>query len=356
MEQINSLFDKKPFSMKKDEKNSFFNDYIFKLTRYHYDHCIEYRKILDIQEFDVEKKYDVENMPFLPVRIFKEHELSSVKKDEIIKTMTSSGTSGQQVSKIFLDKNNAANQTKVLTSIISEFIGSKRLPMLIIDSRKVLKDRKSFSARGAGILGFSIFGKDTTYALDENMNIDYNTVESFCKRHIGKDILVFGFTFMIWKYFINELYKKNKKLSLGKGIIIHGGGWKKLLDQKVDNDHFKAKIKKFTGINKVHNYYGMVEQTGSIYFECEKGYFHCSNFSDIIIRNNDFSVCNKNERGLIELISLLPTSYPGHIILSEDVGEIIGEDYCKCGRHGKYFKVHGRAKKAEIRGCSDTHE
>ena len=32
----------------------------------------------------------------------------------------------------------------------------------------------------------------------------------------------------------------------------------------------------------------------------------------------------------------------------------MGIDDCKCGRKGKYFLVHGRIKKAELRGCSDT--
>ena len=54
------------------------------------------------------------------------------------------------------------------------------------------------------------------------------------------------------------------------------------------------------------------------------------------------------------MISLLPTSYPGHNILTEDIGEIVGEDNCKCGKKGKYFLVHGRIKEAEIRGCSDV--
>jgi hypothetical protein len=34
----------------------------------------------------------------------------------------------------------------------------------------------------------------------------------------------------------------------------------------------------------------------------------------------------------------------------------MGEDDCSCGRLGKYFQVHGRLAKAEVRGCSDTHE
>ena len=40
----------------------------------------------------------------LPVRLFKEFELRSVPKEEIAKTMTSSGTTGQQKSQIFVDR------------------------------------------------------------------------------------------------------------------------------------------------------------------------------------------------------------------------------------------------------------
>ena len=77
-------------------------------------------------------------------------------------------------------------------------------------------------------------------------------------------------------------------------------------------------------------------------------------FSNIFIRDKKFNVLQNRKKGLIQLMSLLPTSYPGHNILTEDIGEIIGEDNCKCGLKGKYFLVHGRAKEAEIRGCSDT--
>ena len=98
----------------------------------------------------------------------------------------------------------------------------------------------------------------------------------------------------------------------------------------------------------------MVEQTGSIFIESKDcGYFHTSIFSDILIRDHNFNVLKKNEKGLIQLFSVLPTSYPGHNILTEDIGEIVGQDNCKCGLKGKYFLVHGRAKEAEIRGCSD---
>ena len=86
---------------------------------------------------------------------------------------------------------------------------------------------------------------------------------------------------------------------------------------------------------------------------CKKcGNFITSSFSDVLIRNKKFELEKTGKKGLVQLISLLPTSYPGHNILTEDIGEIVGQD--KCDLKGKHFKLYGRAKEAEIRGCSDA--
>ena len=140
------------------------------------------------------------------------------------------------------------------------------------------------------------------------------------------------------------------------GVLIHGGGWKKLADQAVSNDKFKEVVRETCGITSVCNYYGMVEQTGSVFMECECGHLHASLFSDIDILDPFTLEPLDSGVGVIQCTSLLPTSYPGHVLLTEDEGEILGEDTCPCGRKGKYFSVYGRMKGAEIRGCSDTYE
>jgi phenylacetate-coenzyme A ligase PaaK-like adenylate-forming protein len=353
---LNHIIDIPPFSLSKQEKDAFYADFLRGLTKHHYANCAEYKKIFDLLGFNPTTKYNIGDIPPIPVRLFKDYDLLSVKKSQIIKTMTSSGTTRQSVSRIFLDRITATNQTKVLTKIVSDFTGTKRLPMLIIDTKSVVKDRNLFSARGAGILGFSMFGYDVTYALDENMQLDIDIVDAFCRKYKNQDIFIFGFTFMIWKYFYKKLEESGKLFSLEKGVMIHGGGWKKLSEEAVDNMMFKRSLEGVCGIKEIYNYYGMVEQTGSIFMECEEGYLHSSIFSDVDMLRPDFSVCDRGEAGLVKLSSLLPISYPGHIILSEDTGEIIGEDNCNCGRFGKYFKIHGRAIDAEVRGCSDTHE
>ena len=335
------------------------------LSRYHYAHCQAYRRICDANSFDVDNIISYYDIPFLPVRLFKEYDLKSIDDENIQKTMTSSGTTGQQVSKIYLDRETSANQTKTLTKIVSAFIGKKRLPMLIIDTSAILKNRAMFSARGAGILGFSMFARDKCYALDENMHLDIESMKAFLEKHEGEDIFLFGFTFMIWQHFVKELKRTEYAPDLSRGVLIHGGGWKKLVSESVSSQQFKAELKnvcgiervnEVCGIKKVYNYYGMVEQTGTIYMECECGHLHAPIFSDVIIRRpSDFSVADTGEEGLIEVVSVLPKSYPGHALLTEDSGVILGEDDCPCGRMGKYFKINGRIKNAEIRGCSDTY-
>jgi len=355
MFDFKNIIDIPPFSLVKQQKDAIFAEGLSDLINHHYLNCSQYHKILEICGFDPNKINDI-SIPPIPVRLFKDNDLLSVEKNQIIKTMTSSGTSGQGFSKIFLDRETSTNQTKVLIKIISSFTGKKRLPMLIIDTNSVLKDRKMFSARGAGILGFSMLGYDVTYALDEDMKLDISTVEDFCNTYKNGNILIFGFTFMIYEYFYKILAKERTQIRLDNGIMIHGGGWKKLHDVAVTNNQFKNLLDRVCGIKQIYNYYGMVEQTGSIFMECEAGYLHCSIFSDVKVLRNDFSECGIEEKGLIQLSSLLPSSYPGHIILTEDSGEIIGEDDCSCGRLGKYFKVHGRVMDAEIRGCSNTYE
>jgi hypothetical protein len=229
--------------------------------------------------------------------------------------------------------------------------------MLILDTAAVVKDRAMFSARGAGILGFSMFSTDRIYALDENMALDRAGIEAFLDKHAGQDLFVFGFTSIVWQHFVKELERAGFRPDLSRGTMIHGGGWKKLRDQAVSAATFKATLRALCGIARAHDYYGMVEQTGTIAMECERGVLHASIFADVIIRRaRDFGVADVGEPGIIEVLSILPGSYPGHALLTEDEGTLLGEDDCACGRFGKYFKVSGRIRDAEIRGCSDTYQ
>src|SRR5439155_945218 len=198
------------------------------------------------------------DVPFLPVGLFKSHKLASVPDDAIFKTLTSSGTTSEEVSRVFLDRRTAELQSKALAKIMGQVLGGKRVPMVIVDQKNLLKDRTAFSARGAGVLGMMNFGRDPFYALDEACALDLDGLKAYLHRHTGEPILIFGFTFMVWQY----LYRRiaNLGLDLRGATLIHSGGWKKLQEEAVGNDTFKTALRKAAGIERVYNYYGTLEQ------------------------------------------------------------------------------------------------
>jgi hypothetical protein len=328
------------------------------LTAFHAEHCAPYRRILDAA-FCGQTHFDsLSQLPALPVRLFKELELVSRPKDQIVKTLMSSGTSGQRPSRILLDKPTASAQARALVRIVRSYLGNARLPMMILDHPGVLKDRNAFSARAAGILGFSQFGMDHAYVLkDGTLEADWNKIEDFLDKYRGRRIFLFGFTFLVWQNFLRAAEERGKKLRFEHSVLIHGGGWKMLVDRKVSNDEFKRRLRESLGIEAIHNYYGMVEQTGSICMECEAGYFHPADYSEIIIREpRTLREQEAGRPGLIETLSTIPRSYPGHVLLTEDLGIVHGSDGCSCSRRGTYFTVLGRLASAELRGCSDTQQ
>jgi phenylacetate-coenzyme A ligase PaaK-like adenylate-forming protein len=345
-----------PFGLADLEKRKLLFDELEALTVWHRVHCDLYREILDRNRGSIENMTQIEDIPFLPVRLFKHLDLASVAQEDIVKTVTSSGTTNQSVSRIFLDKETSAIQIRVLVKILQDFIGVHRMPMLIIDHPNVVKNRLSFSARGAGILGLSNFGSDHTYALkDETMDIDFEQIDSFLSKHSGKRILLFGFTFMVWQHFIRKLESTGRKLDISNGVLLHSGGWKKLESEAVSSREFKFRLKESTGIDRVHNFYGMAEQVGTVYVECESGRLHVPVFSEVIIREPmNWGSLGLHEQGLVQVLSILPRSYPGHSLLTEDLGAVTGVDDCPCGRLGKTIRIDGRLAKAEVRGCSDT--
>lgn len=344
----------KLYTLCSSEKNGKLLANINSRLQRHYDNSLEFRRIIKGIFEDRLPAKSLEELPFIPVRLFKTLDLKSIQEVEIVKTMTSSGTSGQGVSKIYLNKATVKRQQEALVSIFKAQTERSRMPMLIIDSADTIKNRSRFNARAAGILGFSMFGKSTVFALNQDLTINLSVVQEFFSKYRDEPFFLFGFTYIVYRNFLMSLKSSEISYPSNEGMLIHGGGWKKLEELSINSDELKSLVAEILGVQRVYDYYGMVEQTGSIFFECEKGFFHASEWSDIIIRDVESLCPLKNGiSGLIQLLSIVPESYPGNSILTEDLGTIYGEDDCGCGRKGKYFKVHGRVKNSEIRGCSN---
>jgi hypothetical protein len=323
------------------------------LLHHHRERCEPYARILAATGHPHAGYAAVADLPWLPVRLFKHHELKSIPDDEVFKVLTSSGTTGE-VSRIYLDRQAAATQTRQLGATLQAVLGPRRLPMLVVDTRAILRDRRSFSARGAGVLGMATFGRDHVWALDEHGEVDLDAVRGFLARHGREPFLIFGFTYLVWLHLYETA--RDAGLDLSQGVLVHSGGWKKLADVAVDNAEFRRRFAADTGLTRIHNFYGMVEQIGTVFLEGPGGgSLYCPSFADVVVRDpQTWREQPVGVPGLIEVVSTLPTSYPGHVLLTEDLGVVHGVD--DGDWPGKRFSVLGRLARAEARGCSDTYQ
>ncbi|MDF5751409.1 acyl-protein synthetase [Spongiactinospora sp. TRM90649] len=343
-----------PFSLPQPVKEARLLPELAALTEHHRAACPPYARILAALG-EAPPYSSVAALPWLPVRLFATHELKSVPDDAVFRTLTSSGTTGGPPSKIFLDRAAAQAQARALAATLRAVLGERRMPMLVVDSRSVIR-AAALSARGAGVLGMMNFGRDHTFALDDDGAADLAAVRGFLSRHRGDPFLIFGFTFMTWRHLYEPA--RDHGLDLSGGVLIHSGGWKKMADEAVDNAEYRRRFAADTGLTRIHNFYGMVEQIGTIFLEGPDddgdGGLYAPDFADVIIRDPEtWQEVPPGVPGLIEVVSTLPTSYPGHAVLTEDLGVVHGVDDGVWP--GKRFGVLGRLPRAEARGCSDTY-
>ncbi len=353
--KIEQLLMSKPYCLTQEEKKESFLPAMKESLIYHYENSNEFKQICDNKEFNT-SDFRLEDIPYLPVSMFKKFDLLSIPKEDVFKTIYSSATTSNVSSKIFLDRITSERQTKALVSIMSDFLHEK-MDFLILDAKETISSSNEVKSRASAIRGFLPFMKSIKFALHEDLTINdlelqqINSSDQYC---------LFGFTWLIYKTIkkseSNEFIKKSLS-KLKSPFILHLGGWKKLTDINISREEFYDKICEFfnTEKNKIIDIYGMTEQLGTIYPDCEFGNKHVSAYSDIIIRN---PLTLKNEEigksGLIQLLSPIPHSYPGISILSDDFGHLEGIDDCLCRRKGKYFRFDKRSESADLKGCGDT--
>ena len=342
-----------PYSLPQAEREAIMLRGLDELTARHYAACPEYARILDGAWAGAAQAETLADVPFLPVSLFKSQRLKSVPDADVRVTLTSSGTTGQAVSSILLDAETSSIQQRALANSLTHVLGKQRLPMLVIDTDSVFKDPLMMSARGAGVLGLMRYGRNHAFALDRDLKPDPDAVCAFLEANAGGPFFIFGFTYMVWVSFYEQF--RGAGLNLSQGVLIHSGGWKKMVERSVDNVTFRKALGDTFGLTRIHNFYGMVEQIGSIFLEGPDGLLYPPNFADVIVRNpKTWEPAANGQQGVIQVLSLLPHSYPGHSLLTEDMGVVEAVDPGNGGWMGKGIRVLGRVARSELRGCSDV--
>lgn len=329
---------------------------------FHYEHNDMYRQFCNRKGFDPHAELtDIRQIPPVSVSVFKNlgFGLASVPKEDIKLHLQSSATSGTP-STIVVDKVTSKRQAKAMVKVMQEFIGKDRKPFLVLDIDPRSADRVLLGARFAAITGYLNFASKSGYFLKAKNGVSYFDIDAI-KEYLAnipadQPVVVFGFTYIMYSNVLKAILAKGEKILLPKGSkIIHIGGWKKLEAEKVDKSLFNQQLADGFGIEPtdVIDIYGFTEQMGLNYPDCPCGCKHASSYVKVLARDVvTREVLPEGQEGMMEFITPVPHSYPGNVVLTDDMG-VIEKDSCPYGRPGQRFRITGRMKKAEVRGCGD---
>jgi hypothetical protein len=360
-EQIEALIHGPQYALPQAEKDAVLTPILCALCRDMAGRCAAYGRFLDKFGGNCDAWRTPADIPPLPVSMFKHFLLSAVGPEKIVRELHSSSTSGQQPSRIMIDKTTAFRQARALVSILKEHIGNHRRPFLVLDAADALVAGDSLTARGAAIRGVGNFASETVFALDRTPSGDlaanWERIGGFFATYRERPVLLFGFTFVVWTNFVLEAERRGAAFHAPEAVVLHSGGWKKLAAQAVSKEELSRRTSAVLGgrPQQILDFYGMVEQVGTVFVDCPSGNKHAPAFAEVILRRPlSLLPAGPGESGIIEVLSALPSSYPGHALLTEDQGILLGVDDCPCGRKGRYFRFTSRIERAEVRGCGDT--
>jgi Acyl-protein synthetase, LuxE len=360
-DKIDHLLSVLPYSQPPEERQAGLLEILKEELDYACQRHAGYKNYVEHWPTDYRSAIRVADLPYLPVGILKANPpLSFVGTDEIKRTLTSSATTSQMPSRVVLDSPTARRMTKGVVSIVRDFVGPARRPYLVVDTPGFQGGASELGARGAAIQGLQPFASETIYCLSVSaqgeLTLDLNRVREFAQRHKDAEVLVYGFTFILWNHLVKPLAAEGICLNLPNARILHSGGWKRLQDQAVEKSRFNEGLGRVFGCSsdRIVDFYGMVESVGVIFPDCSAGNKHGPVFGDVIVRNPlTLEPVAAGEYGIVQVCSVLPTSFPGHLLLTEDMAQVVAYDGCSCGRRGISFRFAGRIPKAELRGCGN---
>lgn len=353
---MTALLDRPPFG---DRDDALFLHEMIALTEHHLEGSAEYRRIvdsvIDVRSSTVEGRTSAAELPFVHVSVFK-HLLLRTNSGAPQRVLRSSGTSGAAASRIALDDESSALQSRSSTAILADFVGTDLAPLLVVDHSSSLRQRGEISARVAAAMSLRPLASSITFLLSDAgdpASVKWGDVAAAAAS--APHLRVYGFTSALWQAWRAGVPEDVAALLRERRIdFVHSGGWKRLEAEQVSRADFDALLLRHSGAgSRVVDYYGLVEQVGVVFPLCEAGFRHVPAWAGVIVRDPWTLAPLHGETGMLQLINILARGGPYHSVLTEDLGREVGGP-CACGRKGQRFELLGRVPKAETRGCANV--
>ncbi len=309
-----------------DIKNDLeFEALAFETFRFQARSCAPYAEYLELLGCDIESVSAFEQIPFLPIELFKSHDVYSVQSPPEV-VFTSSSTTGQ---------GEARHMMSSLGSYEEAFV-------------------RGFERFYGEAQKWSIYGLLPSYLQREGSSLVYmvDRLIDRCgsggfylddyERLLGdmaqdeKPKILLGVSYALWD--LAERYAPK----LSNTIVMETGGMKGHREEIEKSEFHKILCEGF-GVEHIHSEYGMAELTSQAYSKGANE-FECPEWMRVVVRdiNDPMARVARGQRGGINIVDLASHDSCA-FVQTQDVGREV--------ENGR-FTIEGRIEASDIRGCN----
>ncbi|WP_419870019.1 LuxE/PaaK family acyltransferase [Chryseobacterium sp. CT-SW4] len=302
---------------------------------YQYRNIEIYRKFVDYLNISPATVNALNEIPFLPIEMFKNHKIldGNVSADLYFQ---SSGTTQMNLSRHFI-----ANEDLYKESIYRSFAKFIGRPEDFI----FLGLLPSYLERQNSSLIYMVDYLMNKSGKKENGYFLYNHSELFDLLNTLKEekIILFGVSFALLDFLdYCESERKNENLNVLKNLVVIETGGMKGRKEEMTKDELLKILQNGFGTDTIYSEYSMTELLSQAY-SLGNNEYECPAWMKVMIRNAEdpFSYEKEGRTGAINIIDLA-NIHSCSFIATQDLGKI----------QGNKFQVLGRIDHSDIRGCS----
>lgn len=309
--------------------------------QFQYWHVEVYKKFVDYLNINPETVTTLEAIPFLPIEMFKNHQVLDIEKPAE-KYFQSSGTTQMNLSKHWISDFGLYEES--IYKSFDQFIGNP-------EDFIFLGLLPSYLERDNSSLIYMVNYLIEKSGKAENGYFLYNHDDLFeiLNKTSDKKVILFGVSFALLD-FLDTLESKNLKLNSTENLIVIETGGMKGRKEEMTKDELLSIFQKAFKTDKIYSEYSMTELLSQAYSMGENIY-DCPNWMRILVRNTEdpLSYMESGRTGAINIIDLA-NRHSCSFIATQDLGKILENPNSKT--LSKSFQVLGRIDHSDIRGCS----
>lgn len=296
---------------------------------FQYQNCPPYTRFCKLLRRDPSNVKSLEQLPFLPVELFKRHQLlAKNEKAELI--FRSSGTTGQTPSTHYVADADLYKQSftagfELAYGPLKDYVILGLLPSYLErkDASLVYMVQDWIASSNSPVSGFYLSELDGLRSTIKKLEAK------------GQKYVLIGVSFALL-----DLAEMGP-LPINHGIVMETGGMKGRRKELIRSALHK-KLQKAFGPNPIHSEYGMTELLSQAYSKGQ-GLFQTPPWMKVLTRqpNDPFHYINGQTGGVsvIDLANLYSCSF----IATQDLGKVFSDGS---------FEILGRFDQSDLRGCN----